>query len=511
MSKKQRDKKRLARIKAQTEKRQQIATDKQEQGKSVGRNAPCPCGSGKKYKNCCLQKETERLQQFNPFAREKDPEDDVYFEDAMVDDDDMAQEERWLWGDDDDYDQEDYDEDYVEGEKCEDAGTFPAPPPIKTINKVSPEISAEENALVDAWWDTYKKIPRGEREADAVREHLETFLAEHPNLVENLGLQHEVLFELGAQYVREKRHSEYAELLLKFRREFSSTYLKSFGYYDGDLISYQIITGHKERIPEFLDNFKEYPSHDPDSLFKTLNFLMANNCQDIVIPFVRHVYHEICTSPDIIGGGQIMEPVVLSYMIAFLRSDVSIADTTTLSQQLREIKVPLNEQFYDPKFLKERILSIIGERSGWNIDDCPTNDDIFIRYDQICLNFMGFLHREKGKDWVAAQLYHTLVYRYLAEVIPKGKRPKKIFVFTENKLDRTLGILCRDLFSLEPTKFYGSLNALFYFADYLLLTQSISEESARQLQEWCSGFFKKTFQNVSATDFIAKAYAQFPM
>ncbi len=22
----------------------------------IGRNAPCPCGSGKKYKNCCLAK-----------------------------------------------------------------------------------------------------------------------------------------------------------------------------------------------------------------------------------------------------------------------------------------------------------------------------------------------------------------------------------------------------------------------------------------------------------------------
>ena len=23
----------------------------------IGRNDPCPCGSGKKYKNCCLKKE----------------------------------------------------------------------------------------------------------------------------------------------------------------------------------------------------------------------------------------------------------------------------------------------------------------------------------------------------------------------------------------------------------------------------------------------------------------------
>ncbi len=27
-------------------------------GKSPGRNDPCPCGSGKKYKKCCLEKET---------------------------------------------------------------------------------------------------------------------------------------------------------------------------------------------------------------------------------------------------------------------------------------------------------------------------------------------------------------------------------------------------------------------------------------------------------------------
>lgn len=30
----------------------------------VGRNDPCPCGSGKKYKNCCLKKETHAGIQF---------------------------------------------------------------------------------------------------------------------------------------------------------------------------------------------------------------------------------------------------------------------------------------------------------------------------------------------------------------------------------------------------------------------------------------------------------------
>jgi uncharacterized protein YecA (UPF0149 family) len=26
----------------------------------IGRNAPCPCGSGKKYKKCCLRKQEEQ-------------------------------------------------------------------------------------------------------------------------------------------------------------------------------------------------------------------------------------------------------------------------------------------------------------------------------------------------------------------------------------------------------------------------------------------------------------------
>jgi len=30
------------------------------EGRKVGRNDPCPCGSGKKYKKCCLAREEAR-------------------------------------------------------------------------------------------------------------------------------------------------------------------------------------------------------------------------------------------------------------------------------------------------------------------------------------------------------------------------------------------------------------------------------------------------------------------
>ncbi len=38
--------------------------------KKIGRNDPCPCGSGKKYKNCCLKKEIQTVDLFWRRTRE---------------------------------------------------------------------------------------------------------------------------------------------------------------------------------------------------------------------------------------------------------------------------------------------------------------------------------------------------------------------------------------------------------------------------------------------------------
>ena len=42
----------------------------------IGRNAPCPCGSGKKYKKCCLsaqpEKRSAKKQRFIPVYTELD-------------------------------------------------------------------------------------------------------------------------------------------------------------------------------------------------------------------------------------------------------------------------------------------------------------------------------------------------------------------------------------------------------------------------------------------------------
>ncbi|MBW1792566.1 MAG: SEC-C domain-containing protein [Deltaproteobacteria bacterium] len=34
-------------------------------GPKIGRNKPCPCGSGKKYKKCCMEKDNKILAEKN--------------------------------------------------------------------------------------------------------------------------------------------------------------------------------------------------------------------------------------------------------------------------------------------------------------------------------------------------------------------------------------------------------------------------------------------------------------
>jgi len=44
----------------------------------IGRNAPCPCGSGKKYKKCCL-----------PLQERSSSQDNIPYSEADIDDLDM--------------------------------------------------------------------------------------------------------------------------------------------------------------------------------------------------------------------------------------------------------------------------------------------------------------------------------------------------------------------------------------------------------------------------------------
>lgn len=97
------------------------------------------------------------------------------------------------------------------------------------------------------------------------------------------------------------------------RREFPDAYLKSFGYYDRDIIYYQIAHQDLEGIEDSLRRFKEYPDHDADNLFSLIDFLRATACDPPLIGLLEATYDPICRSKRVIGGDAIraLDPVLL--------------------------------------------------------------------------------------------------------------------------------------------------------------------------------------------------------
>jgi hypothetical protein len=455
----------------------------------IGRNDPCPCGSGKKYKKCCLRKDEERIRK----AKRPDDSEEL-FEDEIQTGYELDSE----------FDQEEAEPDV---EECdfdkEERESFHS----KTISEDVPEISEQERAIVDEWWRQYKKMAM---HPDKVKQHLERFFTAHPDLVPNMEFHHEILFELGAKMVRAGRTEEYVGFMQRIRAEFADSYVKSYGYYDLDIIYYKVASGKKDEVPAYLNYFKEYPDHDPDNLFMLIDFLMATDCGEIVSDLISDIYYPVCVSPKIIGGEQILNPLLMSYYIPFLENGYSEDDLLGLVEQIKKIRFSLVGELYRSEFFKSLFDGILGGPTEWSIADCSTRKEINRRYSEVSLNFMGYLRKEGGMGWMKAEFFRALVKMYLVSVIPEGKRPRKVFTFTRHLIEQTIERRCAALFSLDSTRTLSLLRALYWFAEYLNKSGNISDGHKTEIQSWCSEINGRLFPLLKQESIAAMAFERFP-
>ncbi len=459
----------------------------------IGRNDPCPCGSGKKYKKCCLPQEQQRYvarkEQLRSVASRRKEEADEFFEDLPAEPDGLLDENEAI-------------EASAQTELKLDDEPFVSP----TISDELPEISEEENALVNAWWKAY----RGMQDPDEIIRHLDGFFRAHPGLVPNLELHHEVLLELGDQLVKAGRASDYIELLQRVRRDFPDSYLKGFSYYDLDIIRYKIASQDPEGIDVYLNWFKEYPDHDADDLFSLIDFLMATECDQLLIGLLEAIYYPVCRSEKVFSSSKILAPLTLSYCAPYLNQGWTRADLDLLSEQLKEIRIPLNDQLYRPEYLDGLFEEILGELDDAFFASFYDTRNIHEYYRTVTHNFMGWLRQKKQFSWMRAQFYQNLVNRYFVYVIPDGMRPKRPFVFSRKLLDDTITRMARKIFSLDATKTLGALSAIYWFAQYLLQYQAISEQECADVQAWCEALWRVAIPQFLESTIEARAFDIFP-
>ncbi len=454
--------------------------------KELKRNDPCHCGSGKKYKKCCMakdedtEKEQARQNYLKPLMDIGENEgmakffNDEFFDSLNYDDVD---------------DEFDEDEEYINSDEY-------------------PELSDEDINLVNEWWAKYLEC----EDALAERQHLEDFIIARPDLVIYLDLYMEVLFELGAGYLKLGKIDDHIEFMMRFRKEFPAVYIKSFGHFDSDIIVWLISKNRTSEIPEYLNYFLENPVAFVDKLFEVVQILNAKDLTDELLHLVGKVYEDVCTSDDILGSHEILIPLIAAKYAAYLKPDFSDADIEKLIAELKEIKVEINPDHFDPSFWTLTFIKIYKPYIEWVIPKSLTKQKRAELHYDMRLNYIRFLKEKTGISWIAAHYYSLMLTEYLFTWHTETKNIKNsLWDFSTKTMDEIISALtCSFVIYYDATKIAAIYNAIYYFADYLLQCGNMDQDQTSVIQQDCIKGYDKAQSKLKYQNIFALAFKNFP-
>ena len=354
----------------------------------IGRNAPCPCGSGRKYKKCCLKLEEQRAAE----ERQQNANEQKLFltgESVLSDNEDHE------GGPDDD------DEGYDEIEKSES----------------------------DRIWDEYKDGDFAQKAAILEK------IIDDPNLLEEFDC-----FELfnglheSCQHLNDRQ--VFKRLTQRFKQEYPDRYKEVLGYLLQSLIQDALIEENKTEAGKMFLEFADDADENIDSFNRTLEQMAFDGDLDLLLSAMHKGWEKVKDSSEIVPWG-VDEYANLAAEYAILKhvSEVSNPDATD-SDFLKEL-----EQFIDPDVenLKTYLAHITGTSGKvWKLDDF--NFQIKRRKDKkakrrpkdsgekrlsietfsmnvhhFTSEFLGYYARKEGVSFPKAEIARSELRRYLID------------------------------------------------------------------------------------------------
>lgn len=456
----------------------------------VGRNDPCPCGSGKKYKKCCLpneeKKQAEAIKKSFAEARERDkleawePEDEELNSDFDSTVYEEAKEDNESQFDDTSDDLSDFLEDYESQEDPDDL----------------PEISKEDQKIVDDWWEKNESI----NNAELHLEHLIQFIDTYPHLVENLGLDNDLLYNLDNELFIDGKYELFVALLLRIRKEFPKAYEKCHGYFNVNLLLWHIVQGRIEEISPFFDWFRQ--DEKGISRFELANiiiFFRATDHADILINELESIL------------SLKMFKIVRFNRIVSQYIDKPVSDDT-ISLMWDEVA----SQGFEPEWLGG--IEALGNRftqmkrpfTEWEVEVPKKKSQIDTYYINLTDNFTYFLYQKTGISYDCAEFYADTIYNYYDNLISKNRCPKDIFSLDQQSFNENAYYMCWDLFDCNIMNLV-QLNALYYFAEYLHTCGNMTEERKNEFQQFITGSFRDYFEDEKDSGPIMLSFSRFPI
>ncbi len=449
---------------------------------NVGRNAPCPCGSGKKYKKCCFDKyDTFGSAQTGQAPGATPLDDSSEFEPYSGE---CSDANGW----------EDYEADSQDWATPEpDEGTalpvFPDPP-----EETLPALPPEQEHLVEDWWKAVNPLFK-KRDADAMLRHLTGFWDLHPGLVPHLELEMEFLFELGAELGRRKEWPRYAELLLRLRAEHPVAYVRSFGYFDYDLIIEALVQGRARDVPRFFDFFHRYPGSDGDNGDRIASLLAWAGAEAALLEFVKPLYQTPRGPGVSLDADWLLFGLQIPHLAAGADPDEA---ANSVARELKEIKIA-HLPSVDPANLRKRFERTLQPPSLPDYDSCRTRAEVDAFFDDVTWNFTGFLHRSKGLPWTRALFLADRLQQYWQRRAEEA-RPITPFCLDVGKLEVFLCRTCQNFFNYDGVLTASGIEAMGHFADYLLACGALGKQEHLDLQDGCRTLYRKVLATYDSTD-----------
>lgn len=466
----------------------------------TGRNDPCPCGSGKKYKKCCLEKDENERTAMSAAANYRESYGEREVDEWKPEDvDEFEDRDRYI--DDEDIDDSFEDDEQSEDEADDDPESDNEPVEDENFDDDSeseelPEISDEETKLVDDWWEAYKAMDDAVKE----REHLVAFIDKYPHLTEHLELHWEVLFEIGAAHFEQGIYDTFIDLLMRIRNEFPKAYKKSYGYYDADIIYWLTAHGRLAEIDHYLAWFKENIGAGREKIYDIVEFLRALNHSDLLLPLADSSQRYYTDS---IIGNRILSK--------YLDQEASEETARLLLDELRNSGIKLSG---DNSVETWRNLLMLYKRPfvSWSNVLPEKRSEAIDYYFDIVENFTSYLYQNTELLLDSAKCYTDTVFEYYRSIVNSKKRPDDLFCLDIPTFKKhTVGSGWLSNWFIGGVEDIVRMNAFYHYSDYLRECGNITEEQKNKFQKFLSETYAEYYPKVEKDGPEMLSFKQFPL
>lgn len=363
---------------------------------NVGRNDPCPCGSGKKFKKCCLSKADEARR---AAAREVPHDHDHVCDDPSHHHDHGGHDHHHR------HEHGDHDHEHVHGEHCDH----------------DHEDEDEDEGPLDPIWDELADQPLERR--------YELTLA---RVTDGEPLEAETCIDLinsiGIELLQVRRGPELGRLL-DTARAHRAAVLEEYGAFDRALRAWMALQGDGGVDP--LLDMARHASDDPEELLQLLDAYLYHGRSSAVAQAVG-----LAVGGDAFGADE--RPEILDELHDFY-VQTAIVEALEANPELDAVPKELVERLraigeVDQRFLRELVTRRSG-RAGEALDveeirGVKTLDEAEQVVFLLSLEFCGVLAREHGFSRARAELARAELAAYLTERMfdiakPDGRATKQ--------------------------------------------------------------------------------------